>query len=50
MLSKHVDGRRRVAGTACDRAPSHESGSMINFLLMDKKSLGSEMSMAIREK
>jgi hypothetical protein len=38
MLNKQVDGRRQVAGTARDRAPSHDGGSMIGFLLMNGKS------------
>jgi hypothetical protein len=33
MLGKQDDGRSRVAVTAHDRAPSHDSGSLIDFLL-----------------
>jgi hypothetical protein len=42
MLSKQDDGRRRVAGTARNRAPSHDGGSMIDFLLKNGKSPESE--------
>jgi hypothetical protein len=38
MLSKHDDSRRRVAGIAYDRSPSHDGGSMVGFLLMKGKS------------
>jgi hypothetical protein len=37
MLSKHDDGRRRVTGTAHDRAPSHDDGSMIEFSFKEQK-------------
>jgi hypothetical protein len=39
MLSKHDDGRRRVAGITRNRPPSHDGGSMIGFLLMNKSRL-----------
>jgi hypothetical protein len=35
MLSKQDDGRSRVAGTARDRAPSHDGGSMVGLFLMN---------------
>jgi hypothetical protein len=40
MLSKQDDGRRRVARTSHDMAPSHDGGSMIGFLLVNGKSGG----------
>jgi hypothetical protein len=40
MLSKQDDGRRRVAGTSRDMAPSHDGGSMIGFLLVNGRSGG----------
>jgi hypothetical protein len=36
MLSKYVDGIRRVAATTHDRTPSHDGGSMIGFLWMNE--------------
>jgi hypothetical protein len=39
MLSKHDDGRRQVAENARDSTPSHDGGSMIDFLLMKRMSL-----------
>jgi hypothetical protein len=38
MLSKQDDGRRRVVETTHDRVPSYDGGSMIGFLLMNRKS------------
>jgi hypothetical protein len=38
MLSEHDDSRRRVAGVAYDRSPSHDGGSMVDFILMNGKS------------
>jgi hypothetical protein len=46
MLSIRVDGRRRVVATAHDRGPSHEGGSMIDFLLMNGKLLESKTERA----
>jgi hypothetical protein len=37
MLSKQYDSRRRVARTACNRAPSHDGGSMVGILLKNGK-------------
>jgi hypothetical protein len=42
MLSKKDVGKRRVAGTTRDRAPSHIGGSMIEFLLKIEKSYENE--------
>jgi hypothetical protein len=38
MLSKQDDSTSRVAGTAHDRVPSHDGGSMFGFLLKNEKS------------
>jgi hypothetical protein len=38
MLSKQDDSRRQVAGTARDKTPSHNGGSMIGFILVNGKS------------
>jgi hypothetical protein len=37
MLSKQDDGRSRVVGTTHNRAPSHDGGSVVGFLLMNGK-------------
>jgi hypothetical protein len=43
MLSKQDDSRRLGAGTAHDRPPSHNGGSMDGFFLVNGKSHETEM-------
>jgi hypothetical protein len=37
MLNKHDDGRSRVTGITHDRAPSHDGGSVVGFILTNGK-------------